>query len=219
MNRFTQRILQASNSISFTRKSLSTKIERRCSQFSVLNDKDLSFFENLLGKSHCITDQAMLHAFNNDWMKICQGNSKLVLLPTNTDELSAVLKYCNERSLAVCPQGGNTGLVGGSVPVYDEVIVSTKLLNKILGLDQNSSILSAQSGCILQNLDEYLDKTANLMMPLDLGAKGKQKSPIAYIGLNRFKLYFLIINNQEAVKSVGIFLRTQVAFAYFDMDL
>ncbi len=63
-------------------------------------------------------------------------------------------------------------MVGGSVPVYDEVIVSTKLMNKVLKLDENANILSAQSGCILQNLDEYLNKTAGLMMPLDLGAKG-----------------------------------------------
>ena len=216
MNRLPQRIFKSSSSIAFQSKLLSTKIESRCSQFSVLNDKDISFFENILGKSHCITDPDMLHAFNNDWMKICQGNSKLVLLPTNTDELSAVLKYCNERSLAVCPQGGNTGLVGGSVPVYDEVIVSTKLMNKIIGLDHNSSILSAQSGCILQNLDEYLDKTANLMMPLDLGAKGKLLALREYLKLN-FILY-LIIKNKEAVRSEEIFLPMLVVSAYYDMD-
>jgi D-2-hydroxyglutarate dehydrogenase len=63
-------------------------------------------------------------------------------------------------------------LVGGSVPVYDEIVISTKLMNQIIKLDEKSSILSCQSGCILQNLDEYLNKNANLMMPLDLGAKG-----------------------------------------------
>ena len=68
--------------------------------------------------------------------------------------------------------GGNTGLVGGSVPVYDEIIISTKQMNSILELDTTSNILKCQSGCILQSLDEYLNKTADLMMPLDLGAKG-----------------------------------------------
>ena len=63
-------------------------------------------------------------------------------------------------------------MVGGSVPVYDEIVISTKLMNQIIKLDEKSSILSCQSGCILQNLDEYLNKNANLMMPLDLGAKG-----------------------------------------------
>lgn len=46
--------------------------------------------------------------------------------------------YCNSRNLAVNPQGGNTGLVGGSVPVYDEIILSTSLMNKILNFDSIS---------------------------------------------------------------------------------
>ncbi|RYR33945.1 hypothetical protein Ahy_A10g048634 isoform B [Arachis hypogaea] len=46
---------------------------------------------------------------------------KLLLQPRTTDQVSAILKYCNFRCLAVVPQGGNTGLIGGSVPVFDEV--------------------------------------------------------------------------------------------------
>ncbi|RYR33943.1 hypothetical protein Ahy_A10g048634 isoform E [Arachis hypogaea] len=49
------------------------------------------------------------------------GSSKLLLQPRTTDQVSAILKYCNFRCLAVVPQGGNTGLIGGSVPVFDEV--------------------------------------------------------------------------------------------------
>ena len=62
-----------------------------------------------------------------------RGQTKLVLKPRTTEEVSAVLKRCHERGLAVCPQGGNTGLVGGSVPVFDEVVVSTALMNNVEG--------------------------------------------------------------------------------------
>ena len=48
----------------------------------------------------------------------------MALRPKNTEEVSEILKYCNERKLAVVPQGGITGLVGGSVPSFDEVIVN-----------------------------------------------------------------------------------------------
>ena len=48
--------------------------------------------------------------------------------------------YCNSRNLAVNPQGGNTGLVGGSVPVYDEIILSTALMNNILTFDSISGL-------------------------------------------------------------------------------
>lgn len=62
----------------------------------------------------------------------------MVLKPKTTEEVSRILRYCNEKKLAVCPQGGNTGLVGGSVPVFDEVIVSTQLMNRIENIDELS---------------------------------------------------------------------------------
>ena len=63
------------------------------------------------------------------------GESSVVVLPKTTKEVAEVLKHCNDRRLAVCPQGGNTGLVGGSVPVFDEVILSTRRMNEIISLD------------------------------------------------------------------------------------
>lgn len=52
--------------------------------------------------------------------------------------MSNILKFCNAERLAVCPQGGNTGLVGGSVPVFDEVILSMSLMNKIININELS---------------------------------------------------------------------------------
>lgn len=64
------------------------------------------------------------------------GKSRLVLKPKSTEEVSAILKYCNENRLAVCPQSGNTGLVGGSVPVFDEIVLSMRLMNGIINTDE-----------------------------------------------------------------------------------
>jgi len=69
--------------VSTMSRNLATKIEDRNPKFSRLTDKDQNFFESLLTKQHCITDSNMLHEYNNDWLKICQGNSKLALLPTS----------------------------------------------------------------------------------------------------------------------------------------
>ena len=57
-------------------------------------------------------------------MRRYRGNSRLALRPGSTDEVSRILRHCNEHRLGVVPQGGNTGLVGGSVPVDDEVVLS-----------------------------------------------------------------------------------------------
>jgi FAD/FMN-containing dehydrogenase len=79
--------------------------------------------------------------------------------------------HCFNRGLAVCPQGGNTGLVGGSVPVFDEIVISTELMNQIEHVDENSGIVTLQAGVVLEKLDTYLEDYG-LMAPLDLGAKG-----------------------------------------------
>jgi len=79
------------------------------------------------------------------------------------------LEYCNRKKLAVCPQGGNTGLVGGSVPVHDEVVVNLKKMNNIIQFD--SGVVVSQAGVILQNLEAYVNELG-YTIPLDLGAKG-----------------------------------------------
>lgn len=100
-----------------------------------------------------------------------KGNSKLVLCPQNTQQVSQILRYCNERRLAVVPQGGNTGLVGGSVPVFDEIIVSLKNMNKIEKFDPVSSVVNVEAGVVLERLSQFLEPEG-CETPLDLGAKG-----------------------------------------------
>ncbi|OWF56209.1 D-2-hydroxyglutarate dehydrogenase, mitochondrial-like [Mizuhopecten yessoensis] len=140
--------------------------------FSTLGDVDVQFFERLLpGTGRVLADASEIEGYNTDWLRTCRGCSELVLRPKTTEEVSAILNYCNTHNLAVVPQGGNTGLVGGSVPVFDEVVVSTQLLNQIISLDELSGSLVCQSGCVLGTLEDYI-ADYNLTIPLDLGAKG-----------------------------------------------
>ncbi|KAH7667103.1 D-2-hydroxyglutarate dehydrogenase protein [Dioscorea alata] len=150
--------------------STTINIQRNPS-FSMINSDDINYFRDILDDNTVIQDEDRLSSANIDWMRKYKGSSKLLLLPKDTDEVSKILRYCNSRRLAVVPQGGNTGLVGGSVPVYDEVIVNVGLMNKIISLDKVSGILKCEAGCILQNLDSFLANECYLM-PIDLGAKG-----------------------------------------------
>ncbi|NWS40088.1 D2HDH protein, partial [Probosciger aterrimus] len=138
--------------------------------FSRVSDGDVAFFEQIM-PGRVVTNAEELKPFNVDWLKSVRGCSKLMLKPQTTAEVSQVLRYCYERNLAVNPQGGNTGLVGGSVPVFDEIILSTVLMNRITSFDKVSGILVCQAGCILEKLNEYLEEQG-FIMPLDLGAKG-----------------------------------------------
>ena len=104
-------------------------------------------------------------------MRKYKGQTKLVLKPGSTKEVSKVLKYCNDNLLAVVPQGGNSGLVGGSVPVFDEIVISTSRMNNIRFFDEVSGTLVVDAGCILEVVDHYLAEKDHIF-PLDLGAKG-----------------------------------------------
>ncbi|XP_010437354.1 PREDICTED: D-2-hydroxyglutarate dehydrogenase, mitochondrial-like isoform X2 [Camelina sativa] len=150
--------------------SSASQIERK-PLFSSLDSKDVSSFKEILGDKNVVEDEERLETANTDWMKKYKGSSKLMLLPKNTEEVSQILQYCDSRRLAVVPQGGNTGLVGGSVPVFDEVIINVGLMNKVLAFDEVSGVLVCEAGCILENLATFLD-TKGFIMPLDLGAKG-----------------------------------------------
>ncbi|ETV66157.1 hypothetical protein H257_17309 [Aphanomyces astaci] len=137
--------------------------------FAKVTDSDIAHFRSVC--SGVLTDADEVAPFNSDWLNKYHGHSSVVLRPKTTQEVSDILKYCNDRRLAVVPQGGNTGLVGGSVPVHDEVILSTGNMNVIESFDDVSGIVVCQAGCILETLDTHVGKSG-YMMPLDLGAKG-----------------------------------------------
>lgn len=73
--------------------------------------------------------------YNNDWMGKYHGKSTTVLKPKTTQEVSEIVKWCWERRIGIVPQGGNTGLVGGSVPLHDELIVSLANMSKVRSFD------------------------------------------------------------------------------------
>lgn len=103
------------------RRSLASVAGLSASSYADLKPQDVSYFESVMTGGTLVQGEDDMKAYNNDWMNKYSGQSKLALRPKSTEEVSKILRYCNERKIAVVPQGGNTGLVGGSVPVKDEV--------------------------------------------------------------------------------------------------
>lgn len=108
-----------------------------------MTDADLDFFRSVVGSSHVKTSPDDLQHFNTDWMNKYRGHSPAAVLPGTTEQVSLVLRHCNERGIAVVPQGGNTGLVGGSVPVarVGEVVLSTSRMNAVGSFDPLAGVL------------------------------------------------------------------------------
>lgn len=146
-------------------------------RLSKLTKDHVNFFKGLLGNESAVIDGVSqdatddLEPFNSDWMRKYRGHTKLVVKPGSTEEVSKILKYCNDKMLAVVPQGGNSGLVGGSVPVFDEIVVNTSRMNNIRSFDEVSGTLVVDAGCILEVVNHFLAQK-NHIFPLDLGAKG-----------------------------------------------
>ena len=104
-------------------------------------------------------------------MRKYKGHTRVVLRPSSVEEISRILSFCDENVIAVVPQGGNSGLVGGSVPVHDEVVISLSRMKTIRSFDEISGNLVCDAGCILETVDGFL-KSKDHIFPLDLGAKG-----------------------------------------------
>ncbi|KAG8858407.1 hypothetical protein FRB96_005292 [Tulasnella sp. 330] len=143
-----------------------------------LSQKDVDHFATILPRTSILSTIPPFDAsaddlkpFNSDWMDKYHGYSKCVLKPRTAKEVSEILKYCWERRIAVVPQGGNTGLVGGSVPLHDEVIINLGNMKNVRTFDPVSGVLVCDAGCVLETLTEYLAPHKHIM-PLDLGAKG-----------------------------------------------
>ncbi|CCD22463.1 D-lactate dehydrogenase NDAI_0A03060 [Naumovozyma dairenensis CBS 421] len=146
---------------------------KRSPNFKKLTKQDITFFQSLLSKQEIIqaTPTDSLTTYNEDWMKKYKGNSQLVLKPKTVPQISEILKYCQKEKLAVVPQGGNTGLVGGSIPIFDEIILSLSNLNKIRSFDLVSGILKCDAGLVLESASDFVSEY-DYLVPLDLGAKG-----------------------------------------------
>ncbi|OCF35384.1 D-lactate dehydrogenase [Kwoniella heveanensis BCC8398] len=113
--------------------------------------------------------------YNIDWMGKYKGRSQVVVRPRSTEEVAKVVRWCHGNDVAIVPQGGNTGLVGGSTPIHDELILSLSHLTAIRSFDSLSGVLTVEAGAILETVDSFLSNQApepGFIFPLDLGAKG-----------------------------------------------
>ena len=91
-------------------------------------------------------DPDVVASYAVDWTGRWRGRAAGVARPRSTDEVAEVLASCKERGVAVVPQGGNTGLVGGGVPLDGEAVVSLRALDAVLDVDPDAGQLTAGAG-------------------------------------------------------------------------
>ena len=127
----------------------------------------------IVGDKGLITDAAGKHPYLTDWRDNYLGTALAVVRPTTTDEVAAVVKLCAAEGVAVVPQGGNTGLVGGGMPQEDgrEIVLSLNRMNRIVEIDEIGYSMTVEAGVILKTIQETA-AAHDRLFPLSLAAEG-----------------------------------------------
>ncbi|MGY3037854.1 FAD/FMN-containing dehydrogenase [Bradyrhizobium sp. USDA 4354] len=128
-------------------------------------------FRKIVGERHAITDAADIEPYVTEERNLFHGRSPLVLRPGSTAEVSAICKLASAHNIALVPQGGNTGLVGGQTPHNGEVVVSLRRLDKIREVDTASNTMTCEAGVVLQ-IAQAKAAEVDRLFPLSLGAEG-----------------------------------------------
>ena len=127
--------------------------------------------KSIVGLAGFSDDPVEIAPYMEEWRSKYKGRSPLLLKPATTEQVSAILAVCNASGIAVVPQGGNTGLVGGQIPFENEVLLSLTRLNRIRALDVRDASIILDAGVILETAQDAAEKNG-LFLPLSMASKG-----------------------------------------------
>lgn len=138
--------------------------------FNHVTEADLKYFSDLM-PGRVFSGEAISTDYDHDEMTI-YGHymPEVVIQALTTEEVSAVLKYCNEHLIAVTPRGAGTGLCGGCVAIHGGVVLSTEKMKKVLEVDVKNMTATVEPGVLLMEFPKALEGTG-LFYPPDPGEK------------------------------------------------
>lgn len=133
----------------------------------------LNAIAKIVGVRHVIVDGGEMAPYLREWRDLFHGRASAVIRPGSTGEVAALLAYCNENRIGIVPQGGNTGLVGGQIPMGDgrEIIVNLTRMNAVRAVDASSNAMIVEAGVTLLAAQAAAEK-ADRLFPLSLAAEG-----------------------------------------------
>lgn len=136
-------------------------------------DQFLILCRQTIGTGYVITDESDALPFVTDWRQRATGKALAILRPGSTSEVAELVKLCQRFSVSIVPQGGNTGLVLGSIPDQsgEAVVLSLKRLNRIREIDIANNTMTVEAGCLLAQVQQEA-QDAGRLYPLSLASEG-----------------------------------------------
>lgn len=132
-----------------------------------------SELSDILGPKGFTASPEAMAPWLDDWRGVYHGRALAMVSPSSIEDVTEIVKIAAQSRLSLVPQGGNTGMVGGGVPMSDgaNLLLSLRRMNKIRSLDAEAGIAVAEAGVILSTLHDAAHE-AEMRFPLSLGAKG-----------------------------------------------
>jgi len=128
-------------------------------------------FKNIVGESGVFVDEEILNSYAHDETEDLHFLPDVVIKPSSAEEISAILKICNQFKIPVTPRGAGTGLSGGALPQLGGVLLSIERLNKIIEIDERNLQVTTEAGVITEVLQDAV-KAKNLFYPPDPSSRG-----------------------------------------------
>lgn len=138
---------------------------------TVLNEEIIKKLTSIVGEENLFTDEDRLAEYGHDKTEDLVFLPDVVLRPGTTQEVSEILKICNQHKISVTPRGAGTGLAGGALPVQKGVILSMERFNKILNIDELNLQATVEPGVITEVFQNTV-KGKGLFYPPDPASKG-----------------------------------------------
>jgi len=131
----------------------------------------LGQFEAIVGKENMIVDAEKRYDYSHDETEDYSFLPDVVLKPGSAEEISRIMKICNEHVIPVTPRGGGTGLSGGALPIEKGVVISMERFNKILHIDELNLQATVEPGVITEVFQNAV-KEKGLFYPPDPASRG-----------------------------------------------
>ena len=159
------------------------------SQFKQIEKADLQYFESVIDAVNVSILESDLEKYGHDETEDLNFPPEVVLKPKTTEEVSRIVKYCNDNNIPITPRGAGSGLAGGCLPFHGGVALSLERMNEIVEIDERNLQVTTEPGVITEVLQDAV-KDKGLFYPPDPASKG-----MCFIGGN-------VANNSGGPKAV-----------------
>ncbi|MEY3242368.1 MAG: (S)-2-hydroxy-acid oxidase [Bacteroidota bacterium] len=152
-------------------KSVLIMESRKSNAFQSISDALMIQMRQILGEQYLSTDETVRHNNGHDETEDLVFLPEVVAFPETTEQISAIMRLCNEAMVPVTVRGGGSGLAGGALPVEGGLVLSMKRMDKIIHIDERNFQVTVEPGIITENLQNIL-KDKGLFYPVDPSSKG-----------------------------------------------